>query len=110
MKIEAHFIESDISELRPKLDEKLDIAFTACGAICWLPDLTAWARFVASYLKEGGEFCVTEGHPFSEMLDDHSETFMLSTPYFHNGQPIRYDNTETYTDADGPVEVIPSYA
>jgi SAM-dependent methyltransferase len=108
--IDARFIESDLYDLPAKLDARFDIVFTSYGAICWLPDLTRWARIVASCLKEGGTFYMVEGHPFSEMLDDHSETPRLNTPYFHDGRPIRYDSAETYTDADGPVEVTTSYA
>jgi hypothetical protein len=31
-----------------------DLVFTTWGTICWLPDITVWARVIASVLVPGG--------------------------------------------------------
>ena len=42
---------------------------TAIGALCWLPDLTAWADIVARCLKPGGTFYMLEVHPMSLVFE-----------------------------------------
>jgi SAM-dependent methyltransferase len=42
---------------------KFDVVYTGIGALCWLPDLHAWARVVAKLLRPGGRLYLTELHP-----------------------------------------------
>ena len=45
--LDTRFIRSNIYELPEVLDEQFDIVYTAIGALCWLPDMTGWAKIVA---------------------------------------------------------------
>ena len=62
--IDAQFIESDIYSLPQLKLPKYDIVYTSYGTIEWLPDITRWARVVASLLKPGGQFYMAEFHPY----------------------------------------------
>jgi 2-polyprenyl-3-methyl-5-hydroxy-6-metoxy-1,4-benzoquinol methylase len=42
---------------------KFDVVYTGMGALCWLPDLRAWARMIAELLRPGGRLYMTELHP-----------------------------------------------
>ena len=33
---------------------RFDIVYTGRGALCWLPDIPAWAKIVAGLVKPGG--------------------------------------------------------
>jgi hypothetical protein len=46
------------------------MVFVTWGAICWLPDISRWARIVAALLRPGGSLYLAEGHPAAYVLDD----------------------------------------
>jgi len=109
--IKARFIESDIASLDGILREKFDIVLTYCGVLCWLPDLTAWARTVARRLKPGGFFYVADAHPMAQMLEfdrpDGSPRFAYS--YFPSGVE-RFESTGgTYSAPDAMTKSRVSY-
>ncbi len=54
--LEANFIEANIYDLPTVLEGQFDIVFASYGVLCWLPDLLAWARVAAHFLKAGGAF------------------------------------------------------
>ena len=45
--IHARFVESNIYNLSSSLDDEYDIVFASYGVLCWLPDLTEWAKEIA---------------------------------------------------------------
>ena len=49
--------------------EQYDVAFSSYGAICWLSDLTTWARGIAAILTPGGRFALIEYHPSLQALE-----------------------------------------
>jgi SAM-dependent methyltransferase len=51
-----------------------DVVYTGIGALCWLPDLSRWARVVAALLRPGGMLYVTELHPMWNALGDDGRT------------------------------------
>lgn len=55
-----------------------DVAFSSYGAICWLSDLSTWARGVAGVLRPGGRLVVVDFHPAWLMLAD---DWTLGYPY-----------------------------
>ena len=59
----TRFICSSVYDLPEVLEEQFDIVFTSYGVLCWLPDLTGWARVVENHLKPGGVFYIVDGHP-----------------------------------------------
>jgi len=54
-----------------------------------LPDLSKWAKTVASWLSVGGELCLIELYPFNDLLSGHS--------YFPQSEPD-IDDEGTYTE------------
>lgn len=85
----AHFIESDVCQLTKMHNEKYDVVFTSYGVLCWLPDLSVWAKVVADSLKSGGEFHLVEFHPFNDLLSGYA--------YFHSSEPD-IEEEGTYTE------------
>ena len=88
--IPVNFIESNILGL--KLNKEFDIVFTSYGVIGWLPDLDEWAKSIASHLKNGGIFLLTEFHPFLELIKDDGYD------YFYDPNPDIEIENGTYTD------------
>ena len=69
----ARFERADVLDWMPAAaarGERFDRVFTSYGAICWLSDLSAWARGIASLLAPGGRFAMVEFHPFSLYFDE----------------------------------------
>ncbi|MGH9898118.1 MAG: class I SAM-dependent methyltransferase, partial [Pyrinomonadaceae bacterium] len=72
MGIDARFIEGNVYDARELLEGDFDMVFTTWGTIIWLPDVTAWARVIASLLKPGGSLYFADNHPMMlclEMVD-----------------------------------------
>lgn len=110
LSIPARFIESNLYDLPKVLDERFDIVYTSYGAICWLPDIRKWGELVGRYLRPGGTFYMVEGHPFTEMIEDDTEELRMTNPYFRNGEPLRFESDETYTDSDTPMKERVTYS
>lgn len=66
----VQFIRANVYDLPDLLDERFDVVYTGVGAICWLPDLDAWAAIIARFLKPGGTFYMLDVHPMSLVFDD----------------------------------------
>jgi SAM-dependent methyltransferase len=108
LNLPAKFICSDIYELPKNLDGTFEIVFTSIGVLCWLHDLTAWAKIIADYLKPGGFFYIMDGHPLLYSLDDEGN-WEFYLPYFHNESPYIWDDDDPdYMDRDYIVK-SPSY-
>jgi len=90
----ATFVRSDIYDwfeegVRPG-GPRFDLAFSSYGAICWISDLHAWARGIASILRPGGKFVLVEFHPLPWMFDD-AGTGVLTYDYSTAGEPLHFD-------------------
>ena len=99
--IEATFIQSDIYELdQVSLEQNsFDIVFTSNGAIYWLPNLKKWAQLISSYLKPNGFFYILDSHPTGNIFDDECEDdLIVRYPYFHQTQPLEFDEEGSYAD------------
>ena len=97
--IDARFIESNILALDSVLEEKFDIVFTSYGVLCWLPDLKAWARTIATHLKDGGFFYIVEDHPLASTIDEGMmDRICMAYPYFSGGEALKFELQGTYTD------------
>ena len=102
----------DLYELPTALDGRFDIVFTSWGVLCWLPDLTRWARLIADYLAPGGIFYIAEFHPFLFALaDDSEEPFLGRDSYFHAAEPHAWENDDrgSYADPSAHVEAPVEY-
>lgn len=67
--LDARFVRANVYDFPEILHETFDIVYTAIGALCWLPDLDAWARVVAKHLKLGGMLYIFDGHPTSHIFE-----------------------------------------
>ncbi|WP_218595862.1 class I SAM-dependent methyltransferase [Pseudonocardia oceani] len=88
---------------------RFDVVYTGKGALCWLPDLTAWARVVADLLRPGGVLHVVEFHPLMNAAADEQSwpEVVLDWPYLPSGA-IRVESAESYAGS-GELEAPVSY-
>ena len=96
--IAATFEVCNVYETAASLDQRFDIVYTGLGAICWLPDLDAWAREIVKLLKPGGTFYMSEFHPVTDIFGEHD--LAVAESYFDEGRPYRDETGGTYTDRD----------
>jgi SAM-dependent methyltransferase len=97
--LSASFVVSDIYDAAAAFGgQRFDIVYTGIGALCWLPDVSRWARLVAELLRPGGFLYLVEGHPFAGVLDDQTG-LVISHDYFDDA-PRRESHPYTYTDGD----------
>ncbi|OBJ54745.1 bifunctional 2-polyprenyl-6-hydroxyphenol methylase/3-demethylubiquinol 3-O-methyltransferase UbiG [Mycobacterium sp. 1423905.2] len=86
--------------------KRFDIVYTGKGALCYLPDLAAWAQAVALLLKPGSFLYLVEFHPLLNALGPTpspgmSDEFVIRHDYLGGRGAIERDTCHTYTD--GPV-------
>lgn len=86
----VEFIESDVLNLN--LSKEYDLVFSSYGAIGWLPDLNKWGAAISRHLKKGGEFLLTEFHPFLNLITEPNQN------YFYDINPQIEINNTSYTD------------
>ncbi|MBE8168017.1 MAG: class I SAM-dependent methyltransferase [Shewanella sp.] len=79
LNVDAKFICDDIYHYGEVNNQTFDIVFTSYGALCWLPDLDAWAKTVAKSLKFGGQLNLVEFHGFYDLLSGYAY-FPKETP------------------------------
>jgi SAM-dependent methyltransferase len=99
----ARFVEANVYDAPAAVGAPgaFDRVFVSWGALCWLPDIRAWGRVVASFLKPNGYLALADAHPFAYVFDDMNATadgkpgwYM---PYLGR-QPMVEDRTEDYAD------------
>lgn len=92
--------------------EQFDLVFTGIGALCWLPDIEAWAEVVARLLRPGGRLHLREGHPMLLGVDDErdDELIALEWPTFGGtGGGTRFDEPATYEGDGTPLAHTTTY-
>jgi SAM-dependent methyltransferase len=85
--ITANFVRDDVYdwlEVTGREGLRFDVVFSSYGVVCWLHDLEAWARGIASVLDTGGRFVLVDFHPVAEMFD---ERWNRSHAYPSGGEP-----------------------
>ncbi|MFJ9616818.1 class I SAM-dependent methyltransferase [Streptomyces noursei] len=102
---EMEFVRSDVYRAVEALgDRRFDVVYTGKGAVCYLPDLAAWAETVAALLRPGGTFYLVEFHPLLNALgptpptDPDTPPLLLRHDYLAGRGPLRSDTPTTYTD------------
>ncbi|MCY3834222.1 MAG: class I SAM-dependent methyltransferase [Chloroflexi bacterium] len=87
--IDARFIRADIYDYFLDKREQFNLVFSSYGVLCWLSDLAAWGRGIASCLASGGRFVLVDFHPALSMFNETWELrydFMGGTAYeFESG-------------------------
>jgi SAM-dependent methyltransferase len=104
--LDARFVLSNVYDLPDVLDGDFDVVYTSRGVIGWLPDLTRWAEVIAHFLRPGGIFYITEGHPILWILDDAEDATELRVkyPYFPRAEPLEFPTHGSYADPSAHVE------
>lgn len=102
LNLSTEFVCCNVYDTLDHVQGKFDVVFVSIGALCWLPDVPRWAQLVASLLKPGGLLYLSEAHPFADVFDDAEDGTRLEIryPYFHDGEPLRFDEPGTYADRD----------
>lgn len=95
--LNARFICANLYDLPDVLDEEFDFVVTTYGVLSWLPDLDAWARVVAHFLRPGGTFCIVEIHPNWGFIDEVDGKLQIADSVFRS-DPWETDTVETYAD------------
>ncbi|SDD03145.1 class I SAM-dependent methyltransferase [Actinokineospora iranica] len=113
--VTVDYVKSDVHAAADALGrERFDIVYTGKGAICYLPDLPAWAEQVAALLRPGGQVYVVEFHPLLNALGptppaDGSEDLLLRHDFLGGRGGVEHDGTRTYTDGPPLPEAKVSY-
>ncbi|MEU8913831.1 class I SAM-dependent methyltransferase [Streptomyces nigrescens] len=97
------FVQADVHRAPEALGgRRFDVVYTGKGALCYLPDLTAWAGIVSSLLRPGGMFYLVEFHPLLDSLGPaggpDQQELLLRNDYLGGRGPLRSDMPCTYTD------------
>jgi len=96
--LEADFVQGTVDEAPHRTPGPFDLVFTTWGTICWLPDMAAWARVIASVLAPGGELYFADAHPSFAALEERDgrlvPTYDFQTPA---ETPLEFSNATTYT-------------
>jgi SAM-dependent methyltransferase len=96
--LKADFVQGAVDEAPRLTPGPFDLVFTTWGTICWLPDITVWARVIASVLAPGGELYFADAHPSFLTLEEHAgklaPMYDFQTP---RDRPLEFTNATTYT-------------
>ena len=101
--VDIRYVEAEVTAAAPVVGATFDHVHTSIGTICWVQDLSAWARTVADLLRPGGTFFFRDQHPILASLDDTvSNAVVPGYRYFAMppGQAWTYADGITYTDGD----------
>jgi SAM-dependent methyltransferase len=101
----ARFVHADLYDALAAISPPhgFDMVFVTWGAICWLPDISRWARIVAALLHPGGLLYLAEGHPTAYVFDDAARS-----PDGMPGVFAPYFSHEPVIDAEGSDYVDPN--
>lgn len=103
---DARFVAANVYDAVEALGhETYDIVYTGLGALCWLPDLRAWADIVTTLIKPGGFLYLSEFHPLSDVLAEDARTIELD--YF-SAEPRVWDEPGSYADLEAATETTVS--
>ena len=76
------------------------------GALCWLPDIDAWARVVDELLRPGGRLHLVEFHPVTHWCLSETD-LTVKYSYFHEGPWVWDEDPDepgSYADPDATFE------
>jgi SAM-dependent methyltransferase len=96
--VDARFVTADVYDALEALGGRtFDIVYTGVGALCWLPDMTRWAKVIFDLLQPGGELYLYEFHPLKWIFGETDSPEILDA-YFTSVEGFRLGGV-TYADA-----------
>lgn len=113
--VAVEYVQANVYDAVPALGGRtFDVVYTGKGAVCYLPDVDAWADVVARLLRPGGSVYVVEFHPLLNALGvvpppDGSQELLLRNDFLAGRGAIEQDSTYTYTDGPALAEARVSY-
>lgn len=102
--VDVEYVQANVYDAVEALGHRtFDVIYTGKGALCYLPDLAAWAAVVARLLRPGGFLYLVEFHPLLYSLgvvpaSGNSQELLLRNDYLGGGGVEKRDATYTYTD------------
>ena len=104
--LDARFVQSNLYDLPSTLQGDFDVVYTSRGVIGWLPDLDRWAEVAAHFVRPGGIFYITEGHPVMWAFDDDDSAteLRLYYPYWGRAEPMKFPVEGSYADRTATVK------
>jgi SAM-dependent methyltransferase len=96
--LNAIFVQGTVNEAPRLTPGPFDLVFTTWGTLCWLPDMTAWARVTTSVLAPGGELYCADAHPSFYVLEEFGGKLLLTYDFqTPPDRPLTFDEKTTYT-------------
>ncbi|TDU82426.1 methyltransferase family protein [Kribbella voronezhensis] len=106
--MDVEYVHANVYDAAEALQgRRFDVVYTGKGALCYLPELGAWAEVVHQLLKPGGSLYIVEFHPLLNALGpvalpgDTGE-LVIRKDYLEGRGPIAHDSTVTYTGDQVP--------
>ncbi|MEM0968760.1 MAG: class I SAM-dependent methyltransferase [Verrucomicrobiota bacterium] len=113
---DARFVEGMVEEASALLEgETFDVLYTGRGALCWLPDLTVWARECARLVKPGGILYLEETHPSLDLMtvvEGKEDGTRLFTPHYDpfSQDAVSESSEGTYADPEAKTGMLTMHA
>ncbi|GEB55646.1 class I SAM-dependent methyltransferase [Streptomyces gardneri] len=95
--LDASFVQANLYDLPKVLDGEFDMVFTGYGTLSFLPDIDAWAKVAAQYVKPGGTLTVVEIHPMLTLFGDVDGELRVARSLFQN-RDVHHEMSATYAD------------
>jgi SAM-dependent methyltransferase len=110
--LEARFVVSNVYDLPSNLDGDFDLVYTSGGVLGWLPDIRAWAKVMAHFVRPGGRFYIAEIHPVANAFENEGVApgeLRLAYPYWEHAEPMAFPVQGSYADRAAVVETKTEY-
>jgi SAM-dependent methyltransferase len=105
--VDARFMTADVYDAPEALSGRtFDIVYTGVGALCWLPEMTPWAKVVFDLLRPGGMLYLYEFHPLKWIFGETDKPEILDA-YFTPAEGLPLGGV-TYADATAPASQTPT--
>ena len=110
--LDARFVLSNVYDLPSNLEGDFDLVYTSAGVLGWLPDIRAWARVVAHFVRPGGRFYISEIHPVANAFENEGVEpgeLRLAYPYWEHAEPMAFAVHGSYADPGADVRTPTEY-
>jgi len=106
--VDARFVTADVYDAPAAVAGcAYDIVYTGVGALCWLPDMEAWAKVVFDLLRPGGQLYLFEFHPLRWIFDPYGKDLIIQDDYFTPAEGFR-EGGVAYADPTPPAAPTPT--
>jgi 2-polyprenyl-3-methyl-5-hydroxy-6-metoxy-1,4-benzoquinol methylase len=110
--LEATFVQSNVYDLPANVAGDFDLVYTSAGVLGWLPDIRAWAKVIAHFVRPGGTFYIAEIHPVANTFENEGVRpgeLKLTYPYWEHREPMAFPVQGSYADPTATVKAKTEY-